>query len=123
MRQEKRRVQRVVLEKPIEGALHKQPVTIIDLSTTGARVEHPTPMSGRKQFDLRFLSGEEEFLVRCELVRSRLQRSARDRSAIVYCSGLRFVEPTEELRASIRTLVATLVERQQARPSALSVAV
>jgi hypothetical protein len=127
MKQERRQVQRITLEAPIEGSLNKQAVSIIDLSTTGARVEHPTPISGRKTIDLRLDVGGNALVVPCELTRSRLQRSARDRSSVVYCSGLRFAECPEDVVDAIRGLVASLVRDRFIEPAlpqtALSVAV
>lgn len=112
MTQERRRVNRITLETPMDGLLNKQAVRVIDLSTTGARVEHSTPMAGRKVVDLKLDTGEETLVVSCEIVRSRLQKSAADRQSIVYSSGLRFVDPVQESRGAIRALVASMVERR-----------
>lgn len=127
MKQDRRRVQRITLDSPIPGSLSKQIVKIVDLSTTGARIEHSTPIAGRKVADLRFHAEGEDLGVSCNLVRSRLQRSALDRGAIVYSSGLRFNDPAQESIARIRAIVASLLERravnQHATADALSVAV
>jgi len=127
MKQDKRQVQRVTLDSAIEGTLNKQTVTVIDISTTGVRVEHATPIAGRKVVDLRLNADGQEVLVTCEMVRSRLQRSALDRNSIVYCSGLRFIDPTQQSRVAIRHFVANLVagrvSDEQRAAEVLSVAV
>jgi hypothetical protein len=110
MKSEKRRVQRVMLESPIKGSLSKQGVTLVDLSTAGARVEHTAPIGGRKVVELRFSVDGQQIEIACEVVRSRLQRSAIDGSSIVYSSGLRFSDPGDDSRGTVRALVARLVQ-------------
>ena len=116
---EKRRVQRVELDEPITAILNKHSVQVIDLSTTGARIEHAGPIGGGKRAVTLSLDVEGRALrVACDLVRSRLQRSALDKNAVVYSSGLRFTDPLEESRSVIRALVARLIERRAMNPSA-----
>jgi hypothetical protein len=124
MKPEKRRVQRITLRSPIEGLANKQALKIIDLSTEGVRIEHPSPLAGRRTVDLRFRLEDEDIVLSCELVRSRLQRSALDRSSIVYCSGLRFGETGRDSIERVRAIVAELTEgRALSSESSLSIAV
>ncbi len=109
---EKRRVQRITLQQPLGGSVSKQAVRIVDLSTMGARVEHSNSLGGRRMVELRFEADGEVLTLRCELVRSRLQRSVENAGVVVYSSGLRFSDPTEDARAEVRVLVAQLVERR-----------
>lgn len=113
---EKRRVQRLRLESPVAGAVTSLPVVIVDLSTTGARIEHEFPVTAGKRLSLQFYIGGEKVAVQCNVVRSRLQRSSvRIDGSIVYNTGLRFCEPEEPARVQIRQLVAELVSRQLLR--------
>lgn len=124
MKPERRRVQRITLGSPIEGLVNKQAVRIIDLSTEGVRIEHPSPVAGRRAVDLRFTLEDEEIVISCDLVRSRLQRSTLDRSAIVYCSGLRFGETGRDSIERVRAIVAELPNsRALSSERSLSIAV
>jgi PilZ domain-containing protein len=70
--------------------LSKRNVRLMDLSTTGARVEHAFPLSLGKRARFEFLCNGDRLCLQAEVVRSRLARvSAAER---VFCSGLRFVE-------------------------------
>jgi len=103
MKPERRRTQRIAPAQPIEGLLSKQAVKIVDLSTDGARVEHASPIAGRKVVELRFTFEGETLVVSCELIRSRLQRG-RDSEA-VYCSGIRFLDSSAVAISQMRLLV------------------
>jgi hypothetical protein len=103
MKPERRRTQRIAPEQPIQGLLSKQAVRIVDLSAGGARIEHASPIAGRKVVELRFPFEGETLVVSCELVRSRLQRG-RDGEA-VYCSGIRFLDSSAAEISQMRLLV------------------
>jgi hypothetical protein len=106
---DKRRIQRIDLEPPVDASFLNVTVTLIDLSTAGARIEHAAPMKAGRQARLEFDFGSARIGVLCEIVRSRLQRSAVKTGAIVYQTGLRFVDPVEPSRAAVRQIVASIV--------------
>lgn len=66
----------------------------MDLSTTGARVQHAFPLSLRKRARFEFLCNGEWLSLQAEVVRSRLAHvSGAER---VFISGLRFVEGEDQ---------------------------
>jgi PilZ domain-containing protein len=70
--------------------LFRRSVRLIDLSTSGARVEHAFPMTLGKRGRFEFLCDGDGFSLEAEVVRSRLHRiSSTER---VFCSGLRFLD-------------------------------
>lgn len=106
---DKRRIQRVDLDQPIEASFTSLDVALVDLSTAGARIEHSSPMKAGRQSKLEFIFDGQSISVLCEVVRSRLQRSSLRAGEIVYQTGLRFVDPGEPSRVSVRQVVAMLV--------------
>lgn len=115
---EKRRVQRVVPDHPIQSKLSGLSVLIVDLSTVGVRIEHEFPLTAARPVRLEFAHLAEKFSLRCEVVRCKLQKSGlSDTSTIVYNSGLRFIDPGEPSREGMRRLVAALVLRSLDRGS------
>ena len=110
-RGEKRRVQRIQLDQPIAARLGVHPVTIMDLSTTGLRVEHDFPLSAKgRTLRVSFTWGGVPVEVDCQVVRCRLQKSAFRPDTICYSSGLRFSTADAGSAVSVRRLVASLVE-------------
>ncbi len=112
MTQEKRRIQRFSLDTPIAAKMSGLAVSLLDLSTAGARIEHSFPLQGGRRSYLEFPWGDEGIQVQCEVVRCRLQKSVRQPGAIIYSSGLRFSDPAEESRETIRRMVAELVKER-----------
>jgi len=106
---DKRRIQRIDLDQPLDACFSNVGVTLLDLSTAGARIEHSAPMKAGRMSKLEFDFGGAKIVVLCEVVRSRLQRSSVKAGAIVYQSGLRFVDPAEPSRAAVRQIVASIV--------------
>jgi hypothetical protein len=87
--------------------LSRRIVHLMDLSTTGARVEHTFPLSLRKRARFEFLCNGDRLSLQAEVVRSRLARvSSAER---VFSSGLRFVE--EEDHELWGLIVSMAVER------------
>jgi hypothetical protein len=113
---EKRRVQRLKLDAPVAALVGNLSVTIVDLSTVGARIEHDFPVTAGKRLALQFALASEKISVQCDVVRCRLQRSSVSTdSSIVYNTGLRFSDPAEPARVQIRAAVAEMVSRQLRR--------
>ena len=106
---DKRRVQRIDLESPVSACFSNVEVSLLDLSTSGARIEHPAPMKTGRQARLEFSLRGSLVEVLCEIVRSRLQKSNVRQGAIVYQSGLRFVDPAEPSRVTVRQIIASIV--------------
>lgn len=93
---DRRHARRIRLEPPLAGDLSHFPVSVVDLSTSGARIQHDAPLTFQpgKRFALEFRCDGEKFRMTCTVARSRLdiQSSAHRK---VYTSGVRFVELDE----------------------------
>jgi hypothetical protein len=118
--QEKRRLQRLDLIPPGDAKLSGLAVVMLDLSTAGARVEHPFPMKAGQHGRLDFIWDGATLSLQCEIVRTRLQKSTIKAGLIVYHSGLRFTDPSEASRAQVRQIVASMSSAARAGSSSAS---
>lgn len=118
--QEKRRLHRLELgPPPVEAMLSGLGVSLLDLSTQGARIEHAFPMKAGQRGQLDFSWNGHDLSLQCEVVRTRLQKSTIKAGVIVYNTGLRFTDPVEGSRVRLRELVAGIVTgRTPSAPSA-----
>ena len=117
---EKRRVQRVALERPVPAFVAGMSAQLVDLSSVGARVEHDTPLGIRREMKLRFEWDGSIVILTCVVVRCRLQRSRTMPGAAAYVSGLRFTVPDEAARGMIRGIVASLLGSARSEAAHLS---
>lgn len=108
---EKRRVQRVVPVYPIPASLSDLAVSIVDLSTVGARIEHESPLVGGRIVRLDFSCLAEKFSLQAEVIRCKLHRSSTEAGIVSYNSGLRFSDAREPSREPLRRLIAALLLR------------
>jgi hypothetical protein len=92
---EKRSARRIRLEPAIDGDLSHFPVRVVDLSSSGARVEHEAPLSFHpgKRYLLEFRCDGEQFRLNCTVARARLEMNSAGK--LVYASGVHFVEVDE----------------------------
>jgi len=90
-KEEKRNARRIALHPPIAGSLSHQPVSLVDLSTSGARVQHDVKMLFQpgKRFILEFTCEGDQFQLTCTVARSRMEMNG---SRTMYTSGVRFVD-------------------------------
>lgn len=108
MTQEKRRIPRLTLSEPLEATISECSVGLLDLSNGGARVEHEFPMKTGVKATLEFTYHGTPVRVSCVLVRTRLGRSVMKPGSFAYSTGLRFSDPTESSRETVRQIVATM---------------
>lgn len=109
---EKRRIQRLDLDAPVDARVSGLVVTVLDLSTAGARIEHTFPMKAGQHGQLDFAWNGLDLSLQCEVVRTRLQKSTIKVGVIVYNTGLRFTDPAEDSRAQLRRIVAGIATRR-----------
>jgi PilZ domain len=104
---EKRKNVRVQFADPIEGTLSNVRVRIVDISTTGVRVEHDAPLVHGKRLVLNFPCEGEILSVAGEVVRCRLDHSAAHIGTrkVAYTSGLRFVDLNDDACDALWDLV------------------
>lgn len=106
-RTEKRKSRRVHFEMPVEGGVAKMPVTVVDVSTEGAQLEHPFPLTRGKQVVLEFVCDDERVSVRCEVIRCRLEKIREGQeSRVVYRSGVHFVGDDQRSSETLWGIVA-----------------
>ena len=96
-KEDKRNARRIQLDPPVAGSLSHFPVSVIDLSTSGARIQHDAPLTFHpgKRFVLEFACEGDRFHLTCTVARQRMemQRSAQ---RTIYTSGVRFVDLNAE---------------------------
>jgi len=109
--QERRRIQRIRLDRTVRGRLSGMRVSILDLSTTGARVEHSFPLSSGRRLRLDFLWEEELISLQCDVTRCIVAGQRNGASAVGYSSGLQFCEPALTSRESLKNIISEIVMR------------
>lgn len=109
MKEEKRRIQRVVFDSPVPAMLGDASVALCDLSTTGARVEHPSGFLPGGTFTFRLEWRGMTFEARTTVTRCRLGKSSHS-SLLRYQCGLRFDELDPAARKTLHSLLAGEVE-------------
>lgn len=102
MEDDRRVYQRLHLNRPIEGRFGKTPVRIIDVSATGALIEHEQPLPAKARRTLTFSWRGEQVKVKGAIVRTSPQES-----------GLR-LEDNDTLRRLIATSAEEVLRAQQA---------
>lgn len=92
----RRKAVRVQLTPTIEAALSHFPVSVADVSVSGARIQHDTPLTltPGKRFVLDFALKGERFVLSCTVARSRLELNPITRR-MTYTTGLRFIDIDE----------------------------
>jgi hypothetical protein len=108
---ERRNARRIHLAQPVEASLSHYPVAVMDLSTSGARIQHHSPLTFMpgKQFVLEFACEGEWFRLTCTVARCRLEaRRASSQQQTVYTSGVRFVDMDEASIERLWGLIAFL---------------
>ncbi|MEO8216398.1 MAG: PilZ domain-containing protein [Acidobacteriota bacterium] len=90
MSTDRRRVQRIRLEQPLRGHLSGMRVSVLDVSTTGARIEHSFPLSTDRTLRLHFIWQDQDVTLECHVTRCTTEQARG--TLRVYNSGLDFVE-------------------------------
>ena len=103
----KREAERV----PILGELHGevmvfQPMLVRDVSSSGVTVETRFPIQIDSLHDLRLTLGDRSVVLKGRVVHSRI--SDVDQDAVLYRTGLEFVEPSKPVVAAIIDFLATV---------------
>ncbi|MEO6486841.1 MAG: PilZ domain-containing protein [Thermoanaerobaculia bacterium] len=119
-KEDKRNARRIALEPPIAGALSHLPVSLVDLSTSGARVQHDAkmPFQPGKRFFLQFSCEGDQFQLTCIVARSRMEMNGSHRT--IYTSGLRFVDLHESDHERLWGLIGLLAVDVLAHQAATS---
>ena len=104
-----RRAKRVRLFSPIGAKIDGSKITVVDISSIGARVEHGFPLNIASHVRVDFEWESSVIGIECEVVRCKLDKSIfKDR--ISYTSGLRFMEPDGPAVRELMDLVSSVVK-------------
>jgi hypothetical protein len=104
---DKRDRERVPMVRQLEGAVMVfQPMTVADISHTGAQVETPFALQLDSLHDFRLSLGQLSVIVKGRVAHCHVGEVRND--STVYRSGVEFVEPSEPVRMAIAEFVDTL---------------
>lgn len=109
-----RRVQRIHLAQPQRARLGAAEVMLVDLSLTGAGIEHHTSLGvvAGARARLTFVWEDEEMAMDCRIVRSRLERFSSGAAALtVYHSGIEFENLRPDTKARLKGLISLFISR------------
>ncbi|HET7434372.1 MAG TPA: hypothetical protein VFN10_06620 [Thermoanaerobaculia bacterium] len=100
------------LAQPLAARLGATSVTLVDLSTLGARAEHHVPLLAGGHSRLAFTVDGEQLIIDCRIVRSRIERfSVGTDGVIVYHSGVEFENVTPEMKGRLKYLLSQFITR------------
>jgi hypothetical protein len=104
--------ERVPTARRLEGAVMVfQPMTVVDISHTGAKVETSFPLQLDSLHEFRLSLGDQSVIVKGRIAHCRVGQVRDD--VTVYRSGVEFVEPSEPVRLAIADFVDALkISRQ-----------
>jgi len=103
-------VQRVHLAQPLIAKLGATQVVLVDLSLLGARVEHHVPLLAGGTAKLTFRFENDDILLECRIVRSRLERFSVGADGLtVYHSGLEFQQPEDQMRSRLKAIIGRFI--------------
>jgi hypothetical protein len=104
---DKRDRERVPTARQLEGAVMVfQPMTITDISHTGAQIETAFPLQLDSLHDFRLSLGDRSVVVKGRIAHCHVGELLND--AMVYRTGIEFVEPSEPVRHAITEFVDEL---------------
>ena len=106
---EKRRIQRIRLYSPITAHLGEERVAIVDISSSGARIERHAQLHVGDKVRIEFAYATTIVALDCDIVRCKLEKSVT-RDAIVYTAGLRFCADQQDLVNDLLNMVKLVVE-------------
>jgi len=113
MNLERRSKRRLLLGHPLSASLGANPVWVVDLSETGARLRHQRTVSTLRNQRLVLRWEDEAFVATATILSSRLVAT---REGIAYVSRVRFAQMDPDTRGRLERIVAAIrdLDRQQA---------
>ena len=111
-RAERRQRKRILLSNPLVARVGSFGALLLDVSESGARLEHYHRLQTGQATTLRFDWDGRHLTLPCRVVACRVVRfAAGDEGLTVYQSGLSFVDDTGEDRALLKGMTSTFVAR------------
>lgn len=110
MLEDRRRARRIQFPQPVHASLSEVPVTLVDLSTSGALIQHDInlPVTRAKDLTLQFEYEGEQYALRCQVSRSRVDQLRTTPEHVAYASGLHFVDLDEKTVDGLWGLIGQL---------------
>lgn len=109
---ERRKKVRVRLARSIVARLGTIGAVLVDVSETGARLEHYSPLQTGKRIRLRFEWEQKQVAVDCQILSCRVSRFATgDDGLTVYQSRLMFEDIDEDTQATLKQMVTAFIGR------------
>jgi PilZ domain len=109
----KRDSERVLVPADVKGEVTVyEPMTIFDLSVTGAQIETKFPLQLDSLHEFRLSLGSRSVIVKGRIVHSKI--GELHEGAVLYRTGVEFIEPSEHVVAALRSFV----DRQRTASSA-----
>jgi PilZ domain len=107
-RVENRRAPRIEIVGELQGeVMVYEPMTVTDISRTGAQIESAVPLRLNSLHDLRLQLGDRSVVVKGRIVHARVS-DVGDRNTL-YRAGVEFVEPSARVTETIREFVDAIV--------------
>ncbi len=91
-----------------------QPMTVLEMSHRGARIETRFPLHIDSLHDFRLSMGERSLIVKGRIVHSEVTQL--NGGTVLYRTGVEFVEPTPYVADAINEFVDALREMQSVKP-------
>jgi hypothetical protein len=114
MSDNKRDAERVPIPGLTGEVMVFQPMTILDMSESGAQIETNFALHLDSLHEFRLSLGDRSVVVKGRIVRCKIGELREGQ--VLYRTGLEFVEPSEHVVSAIRMFVATRLQ-ERARPA------
>jgi hypothetical protein len=106
MSEDKRESERVLVPAEVTGEVTMyEPMTILDMSVTGAQIETRFPLQLDSLHDFRLSLGARSVVVKGRIVHSKI--GELHEGTVLYRTGVEFIEPSEHVLAAMRSFVQT----------------
>jgi hypothetical protein len=104
---EKRAVERMPILGDLEGEVMVfQGIAVTEVSTRGVRIESAFPLQLESLHDFRLTLGDRSVVVKGRIIHSAIAEI--DQDAVVYRSGVEFVEPSPRVQSAIDEFVGAV---------------
>ncbi len=106
MSEDKRDSERVLVPAEVTGEVTVyEPITILDISVTGAQIETKFALQLDSLHDFRLSLGTRSVIVKGRIVHCKI--GELQEGVVLYRTGVEFVEPSEHALAAMRSFVQT----------------
>ena len=104
MSENKRDSERVLVPAEVTGEVTVyEPITILDMSVTGAQIETKVPLQLDSLHEFRLSLGNRSVVVKGRIVHCKI--GELHEGAVLYRTGVEFVEPSEHVLAAMRSFI------------------